>query len=60
MDFESLYTNIWVKYAIELMKELVVKYRDVISNADFIIDLLEVVLENSFGISRGMFSTTFW
>ena len=29
------------------MKELVFKYRDVISNADFIIDSLEIVLENS-------------
>ena len=45
--FESLYSNIPVKYAIELMKELVVEYRDVISNANFIIDLLELVLENS-------------
>ena len=46
--FESLYSNIPVKYAIELMKELVVEYRDVISSADFIIDLLELVVENSF------------
>ena len=29
------------------MKELVLEYRNVISNADFIIDLLEIVLENS-------------
>jgi len=47
VDFESLYTNIPVTHAIELMKELVFEYRDVISNADFIIDLLEIVLENS-------------
>jgi len=45
--FKSLYSNIPVKHTIELMKELVVEYRDVISNADFIIDLLEIVLENS-------------
>ena len=29
------------------MKLLVFEYKDVISNADFIIDLLEIVLENS-------------
>ena len=28
------------------MKELVFEYKDVISNAEFIIDLLEIVLEN--------------
>ena len=46
-DFASLYTNIPVKHAIELMKEIVFEYKDVISNAEFIIDLLELVLENS-------------
>ena len=30
-----------------LMKELVVKYRDIILNGDFFIDMLELVLENS-------------
>ena len=45
--FESLYSNIPVEYAMELMKALVFEYRDVISNADFIINLLELVLENS-------------
>ena len=29
------------------MKELVFEFKDVISNADFIIDLLEIVLKNS-------------
>ena len=47
VDFESLYTNIPVQHAIELMKELVFEYKTEISNADFIIDLLEIVLENS-------------
>ena len=47
VDFASLYTNIPVKYAIELMKEIVFEYKDVISNAEFIIDLLELVLEHS-------------
>ena len=39
--------NIPVKYAIDMMKELVFEYRNVISNADFIIDRLEIVVENS-------------
>ena len=47
VDFKSLYTNIPVEYTIELMKELVFENKDVISNTDFIIDLLEVVLKNS-------------
>ena len=47
VDFESLYTNIPVTHAIKLMKELVFEYREMISNADFILDLLEIVLENS-------------
>ena len=47
MDFESLYTNIPVEHAIEMMKGLVLEYKDIITNADFIIDLLEVVLKNS-------------
>ena len=34
-------------YAIELMRELVMEYINVLPNADFIIDLLELVLENS-------------
>ena len=47
MDFLSLYTNIPVTHAVELMKEIVFEYKFVISNAKFIIDLLELVLENS-------------
>ena len=30
-----------------MMKELVFEYKDIITNADFIIDLLEIVLKNS-------------
>ena len=30
VEFESLYTNILVKHAIDMMKELVFKYRNVI------------------------------
>ena len=41
VDFKSLYMNILLlKRAIELMKELEMEYRNVISNADFVIDLL--------------------
>ena len=47
VDFESLYTNIPVTHAIELMKELVVNHRDVISSTDFVIDLLELVLKTA-------------
>ena len=47
VDFKSLYTNIPVQHAIELMKELVREYKDILPNANLIIDLLELVLENS-------------
>ena len=62
MDFESLYTNIPVQHAIELMKELVFEYKNEISNADFILDLLEIVLENSLnnGIPWRIFPTNIW
>ena len=49
------------KHAIELMKELVFEYKDVISNAEFIIDLLEIVLENGLmGFPWRIFPTFFW
>ena len=47
LDFESLYTNIPVEAAIELMKRLVFQFQNVISNAHFVIELLETVLKNS-------------
>ena len=47
IDFKSLYTNIPVDHAIELMKEIIYENKDIISNADFILDLLDVVLKNS-------------
>ena len=46
VDFESLYTDIPGKHTIESMKELVFEYKGVISNAELIIDFLEMVLEN--------------
>jgi len=55
VDFASLYTNIPVKHTIEFMKEIVFEYKDVISNAEFIIDSLELVLENSLMIHRTCF-----
>ena len=47
VDFESLYTNIPVLDAIEMIKRLVFQYQNVISNAHFIIELLDIVLKNS-------------
>ena len=49
VDFESLYTNIPIKHAIEWTKELVFEYKNIISNADFIIDLLENCLKEFYG-----------
>ena len=43
VDFASLYTNFPVQHAIELMIEIVFEYKDVISNAEFIIDSLVLV-----------------
>ena len=56
----SLYTNIPAKHAIEFMKEIVFEYKDVISNAEFIIDLLELVLENSLMEFRGEYFQQFF
>ena len=47
VDFESLYTNIPVDDAIEMMKKLVFQFQNVIQNAHFVIELLEIVLKNS-------------
>ena len=47
MDFESLYTNIPVSDAIKMMKKLVFQFQNVISNAHFVIELLDIVLKNS-------------
>ena len=43
VDFESLYSNIPVLDAIEMMKRLVFQFQNVISNAHFIIELLDIV-----------------
>ena len=53
VDFKSLYTNIPVQHAIELMKELVLEYKNVLTNSDFVIELLELVLKNSLMEFRG-------
>ena len=47
MNFDSLYTNIPVEDAIEIMKKIVFIFQNVIPNAHFIIELLEIVLKNS-------------
>ena len=47
IDSKSLYTNIPVEDAIKCIKELVEEYRNVIPNANFIVELLEIVLHNS-------------
>jgi len=47
IDFKSLYTNIPVEDAIKCIIELVNEYQDVITNANFIIKLLEIILKNS-------------
>ena len=47
IDFKSLYTNIPVEHAIKCIKELVEEYKHVISSANFIVELLEIVLHNS-------------
>ena len=47
IDFKSLYTNIPVDVAINSIKELVMEFKDVIPNADFVVELLNVILKNS-------------
>ena len=47
VDWESLYTNIPVDDAIEMMKKLVFQFQNVIQNAHFVIEPLEIVLKNS-------------
>ena len=40
VDFESLYTNILVLNAIEIMKKIVFQFQNFIPNAHFVIELL--------------------
>ena len=47
IDFKSLYTNIPVEDAIKCIKELVEELKSIISNANFIVERLEIVLCNS-------------
>ena len=44
IDFKNLYTNISVKDAIKIIKELFFRYQNVIPNAHFILELMELVL----------------
>ena len=43
IDFKSLYTNIPVEDAINSLKQLVWEYQHVIPNAEFIVELLEII-----------------
>ena len=47
VKWESLYTNIPVNDAIKMMKKLVFQFQNVIQNAHFVIELLDIVLKNS-------------
>ena len=47
IDFKSLYTNISVQDAIKVMKILFFRYQNVIPNAHFIIELMELVLNSA-------------
>ena len=47
IDFKSLYTIIPVKDTINSIKELVFEFNNVIPNAGFILELLNVILKNS-------------
>ena len=43
MDCESLYTNIPVKDAIQIMKKMVLMYQAIIHNKHLIMELLDIV-----------------
>ena len=47
IDFSSLYTNISVKDAMELMKRLFFKYQNMIPNAHLILELMDLVLKGA-------------
>ena len=47
IDFKSLYTNISVKDAVKLMKMLFFNYQNVIPNANFIMEFMELVLNSA-------------
>ena len=46
IDFESLYTNIPVEDAINSIKEMIMEFNDVIPNAEFSVELLNVIIKN--------------
>ena len=47
IDFKSLYTYSSVKDAIKLMKMLFFKHQNIIPNAHFIMELMELVLNSA-------------
>ena len=55
IDFKSLYTNIPVDDAIKSIKQLCFDFQNVIPNAHFIIELLDLVLNSSLMTFDGEF-----
>ena len=53
IDFKSLYTNIPVDDAINCIRKLCFEYQNVIPNAHFIIELLDLVLNSSLMVFDG-------
>ena len=53
IDFKSLYTNIPVDDAIESIKKLCFDFQNVIHNAHFISELLDLVLNTSLMVFDG-------
>ena len=47
IDFSSLYTNISIKDAMELMKRLFFRYQNMIPNALLILELMKIVLKGA-------------
>jgi hypothetical protein len=60
IDFKSLYTNIPVEDAINSIKKLCFDFQNVIPNAHFIIDLLDLVLNSSLMVFDGEFFQQFF
>ena len=53
IDFKSLYTNIPVNDAINCIRKLCFEYQNVIPNAHFVIELLDLVLNSSLMVFNG-------
>ena len=60
IDFKSLYTNIPFEDALNSIKELKMEVDNVIQNADFIMELLNVILKNSLITFNGEYFQQFF